>query len=123
MFRLFKRVHGVVDLGISMRLKYGFLLKNFTESNTIPVFRTESQCVFPSILPPFHAFHPLPSLLPPLTSLTSLSLHPHPLPYNYVYIAYTHTHTLTRPFLHLPSPSFTSPHLTHTHTLTRRPRT
>ncbi|KAJ7682171.1 hypothetical protein DFH06DRAFT_1119467 [Mycena polygramma] len=32
-----------VDLGISMRLKYGFLLKNFTEMNTIPVFRTESQ--------------------------------------------------------------------------------
>ncbi|KAJ7063679.1 histidine phosphatase superfamily [Mycena amicta] len=31
------------DLGISTRLKYGFLLKNFTESNTIPVFRTESQ--------------------------------------------------------------------------------
>ncbi|KAK0243834.1 phosphoglycerate mutase-like protein [Armillaria nabsnona] len=31
------------DLGISMRLKYGYLLKNFTESNTIPVFRTESQ--------------------------------------------------------------------------------
>ncbi|KAF7367981.1 AB hydrolase-1 domain-containing protein [Mycena sanguinolenta] len=31
------------DLGISMRLKYGFLLKNFTESNTLPVFRTESQ--------------------------------------------------------------------------------
>ncbi|KAK7054004.1 AB hydrolase-1 domain-containing protein, partial [Favolaschia claudopus] len=31
------------DLGISMRLKYGFLLKNFSESNTIPVFRTESQ--------------------------------------------------------------------------------
>ncbi|KAG6856725.1 hypothetical protein H0H87_001325 [Tephrocybe sp. NHM501043] len=31
------------DLGISMRMKYGFLLKNFTESNTIPVFRTESQ--------------------------------------------------------------------------------
>ncbi|ESK92182.1 acid phosphatase [Moniliophthora roreri MCA 2997] len=31
------------DLGISMRLKYGFLLKNFTESNTVPVFRTESQ--------------------------------------------------------------------------------
>ncbi|KAJ7932197.1 phytase, partial [Mycena leptocephala] len=30
------------DLGISMRLKYGFLLKNFTESNTLPVFRTES---------------------------------------------------------------------------------
>lgn len=33
------------DLGISMRLKYGFLLKNFTETNTIPVFRTESQYV------------------------------------------------------------------------------
>ncbi|KAJ7862603.1 histidine phosphatase superfamily [Mycena olivaceomarginata] len=32
-----------LDLGISTRLKYGFLLKNFTESNTIPVFRTESQ--------------------------------------------------------------------------------
>ncbi|KIK52824.1 hypothetical protein GYMLUDRAFT_207686 [Collybiopsis luxurians FD-317 M1] len=31
------------DLGISMRLKYGYLLKNFTETNTIPVFRTESQ--------------------------------------------------------------------------------
>ncbi|KAF7335328.1 AB hydrolase-1 domain-containing protein [Mycena sanguinolenta] len=31
------------DLGVSMRLKYGFLLKNFSESNTIPVFRTESQ--------------------------------------------------------------------------------
>ncbi|KAJ7611620.1 phosphoglycerate mutase-like protein [Roridomyces roridus] len=31
------------DLGISMRMKYGFLLKNFTETNTIPVFRTESQ--------------------------------------------------------------------------------
>ncbi|KAF7298396.1 AB hydrolase-1 domain-containing protein [Mycena kentingensis (nom. inval.)] len=31
------------DLGISTRLKYGFLLKNFTETNTIPVFRTESQ--------------------------------------------------------------------------------
>ncbi|KAJ7368842.1 phosphoglycerate mutase-like protein [Mycena albidolilacea] len=28
------------DLGISTRLKYGFLLKNFTESNTIPVFRS-----------------------------------------------------------------------------------
>ena len=26
-----------------MRMKYGFLLRNFTESNTIPVFRTESQ--------------------------------------------------------------------------------
>ncbi|EIW74055.1 phosphoglycerate mutase-like protein [Coniophora puteana RWD-64-598 SS2] len=31
------------DLGLSMRMKYGYLLKNFTESNTIPVFRTESQ--------------------------------------------------------------------------------
>ncbi|TFK25804.1 phosphoglycerate mutase-like protein [Coprinopsis marcescibilis] len=31
------------DLGFSLRMKYGFLLNNFTESNTIPVFRTESQ--------------------------------------------------------------------------------
>ncbi|KAG6900350.1 hypothetical protein C0993_011981, partial [Termitomyces sp. T159_Od127] len=31
------------DLGVSMRLKYGFLLKNFTKTNTLPVFRTESQ--------------------------------------------------------------------------------
>ncbi|KAF9533657.1 phytase [Crepidotus variabilis] len=31
------------DLGISARMKYGFLLQNFTEKNTIPVFRTESQ--------------------------------------------------------------------------------
>ncbi|KIY44827.1 phosphoglycerate mutase-like protein [Fistulina hepatica ATCC 64428] len=31
------------DLGVSMRMRYGFLLKNFTEANTIPVFRTESQ--------------------------------------------------------------------------------
>ncbi|KAF9026466.1 phosphoglycerate mutase-like protein [Hymenopellis radicata] len=31
------------DLGISMRLKYGFLLKNFTEASRLPVFRTESQ--------------------------------------------------------------------------------
>ncbi|KLO12534.1 phosphoglycerate mutase-like protein [Schizopora paradoxa] len=31
------------DLGVSMRIKYGFLLENFTEANTIPVFRTESQ--------------------------------------------------------------------------------
>ncbi|TRM63976.1 histidine phosphatase superfamily [Schizophyllum amplum] len=31
------------DLGVQMRMRYGFLLKNFTESNTIPVFRTESQ--------------------------------------------------------------------------------
>ncbi|KAH9966467.1 phosphoglycerate mutase-like protein [Russula dissimulans] len=30
-----------VDLGISTRLKYGFLLENFTDS--LPVFRTESQ--------------------------------------------------------------------------------
>ncbi|KAI0029734.1 phosphoglycerate mutase-like protein [Vararia minispora EC-137] len=29
------------DLGVSMRLKYGFLLENFT--NTLPVYRTESQ--------------------------------------------------------------------------------
>ncbi|KAH9483581.1 3-phytase A [Psilocybe cubensis] len=31
------------DLGISLRIKYGFLLQNFTEKNTLPVFRTESQ--------------------------------------------------------------------------------
>ncbi|PPQ73607.1 hypothetical protein CVT24_008065 [Panaeolus cyanescens] len=31
------------DLGISLRMKYGFLLEKFTEKNTIPVFRTESQ--------------------------------------------------------------------------------
>ncbi|KAI1790015.1 phytase [Ganoderma leucocontextum] len=31
------------DLGVSMRIKYGFLLRNFTTSNTLPVFRTESQ--------------------------------------------------------------------------------
>ncbi|KAG6839977.1 hypothetical protein C0991_009915 [Blastosporella zonata] len=31
------------DLGVSMRLKYGFLLKNSTATNSIPVFRTESQ--------------------------------------------------------------------------------
>ncbi|KAI0717807.1 phosphoglycerate mutase-like protein [Cerioporus squamosus] len=31
------------DLGVSMRMKYGFLLQNFTETNTLPVFRTESQ--------------------------------------------------------------------------------
>ncbi|KIJ59176.1 hypothetical protein HYDPIDRAFT_101150, partial [Hydnomerulius pinastri MD-312] len=31
------------DLGVSMRMRYGFLLKNFTESNILPVFRTESQ--------------------------------------------------------------------------------
>ncbi|KAF9480866.1 phosphoglycerate mutase-like protein [Pholiota conissans] len=31
------------DLGISTRMKYGFLLQNFTEQNTLPVFRTESQ--------------------------------------------------------------------------------
>ncbi|KAH7882879.1 phosphoglycerate mutase-like protein [Phlebopus sp. FC_14] len=31
------------DLGVSMRLKYGFLLENFTASDRLPVFRTESQ--------------------------------------------------------------------------------
>ncbi|KIP05069.1 hypothetical protein PHLGIDRAFT_31059 [Phlebiopsis gigantea 11061_1 CR5-6] len=31
------------DLGVATRIKYGFLLKNFSESNTLPVFRTESQ--------------------------------------------------------------------------------
>ncbi|PIL29397.1 hypothetical protein GSI_09449 [Ganoderma sinense ZZ0214-1] len=31
------------DLGVSMRIKYGFLLRNFTASNSLPVFRTESQ--------------------------------------------------------------------------------
>ncbi|KAG6331252.1 hypothetical protein ID866_7837 [Astraeus odoratus] len=31
------------DLGVSMRMRYGFLLKNFTEANALPVFRTESQ--------------------------------------------------------------------------------
>ncbi|KAI0736900.1 phosphoglycerate mutase-like protein [Fomitopsis betulina] len=31
------------DLGVSLRMKYGFLLKDFTETNMIPVFRTESQ--------------------------------------------------------------------------------
>ncbi|KAJ3556987.1 hypothetical protein NM688_g1721 [Phlebia brevispora] len=31
------------DLGVSTRIKYGFLLKNFTDTNTIPIFRTESQ--------------------------------------------------------------------------------
>ncbi|KIO02534.1 hypothetical protein M404DRAFT_147468 [Pisolithus tinctorius Marx 270] len=31
------------DLGVSMRLKYGFLLENFTAADSIPVFRTESQ--------------------------------------------------------------------------------
>ncbi|KAB5591557.1 Phosphoglycerate mutase-like protein [Ceratobasidium theobromae] len=31
------------DLGVSMRIRYGFLLDNFTASNTLPVFRTESQ--------------------------------------------------------------------------------
>ncbi|KAF9239899.1 phosphoglycerate mutase-like protein [Melanogaster broomeanus] len=31
------------DLGVSMRLKYGFLLQNFTAQNRLPVFRTESQ--------------------------------------------------------------------------------
>lgn len=54
------------DLGVSTRMKYGFLLQvchfssrsavpvaesfiqNFTEKNTIPVFRTESQYVYSS---------------------------------------------------------------------------
>ncbi|KIK04004.1 hypothetical protein K443DRAFT_442865 [Laccaria amethystina LaAM-08-1] len=31
------------DLGVSLHMKFGFLLQNFTESDTIPVFRTESQ--------------------------------------------------------------------------------
>ncbi|KAI6005603.1 histidine phosphatase superfamily [Pisolithus albus] len=31
------------DLGVSMRMRYGFLLKNFTAANILPVFRTESQ--------------------------------------------------------------------------------
>ncbi|KAF8309680.1 phosphoglycerate mutase-like protein [Clavulina sp. PMI_390] len=31
------------DLGVSMRLKYGYLLNNFTKQNALPVFRTESQ--------------------------------------------------------------------------------
>ncbi|CAE6337219.1 unnamed protein product [Rhizoctonia solani] len=31
------------DLGVSMRMRYGHLLNNFTDSNTIPVFRTESE--------------------------------------------------------------------------------
>jgi len=31
------------DLGVSMRIKYGYLLKNFTDTNALPVFRTESQ--------------------------------------------------------------------------------
>ncbi|KZO91037.1 phosphoglycerate mutase-like protein [Calocera viscosa TUFC12733] len=30
-------------LGVDIRIKYGFLLNNFTESQTLPVFRTESQ--------------------------------------------------------------------------------
>ncbi|KAG8710111.1 hypothetical protein FRC08_017607 [Ceratobasidium sp. 394] len=29
-------------LGVSMRMRYGFLLNNFTEANRLPVFRTES---------------------------------------------------------------------------------
>jgi hypothetical protein len=35
----------VDDLGVSMRMRYGFLLNNFTETNKLPVFRTESQYV------------------------------------------------------------------------------
>ncbi|CAL1711173.1 unnamed protein product [Somion occarium] len=33
----------IFDLGVSMRIKYGYLLENFTKTNTLPVFRTESQ--------------------------------------------------------------------------------
>ncbi|KAG8704002.1 hypothetical protein FRC09_003832 [Ceratobasidium sp. 395] len=35
--------HQLYDLGVSMRMRYGFLLQNFTKTNTLPVFRTESQ--------------------------------------------------------------------------------
>ncbi|KAF9787350.1 histidine phosphatase superfamily [Thelephora terrestris] len=35
--------HQLFELGATVRLKYGNLLKNFTETNTLPVFRTESQ--------------------------------------------------------------------------------
>ncbi|KAG1782255.1 histidine phosphatase superfamily [Suillus placidus] len=38
----YRNVH-IDDLGVSMRMRYGFLLKNFSETNTLPVFRTESQ--------------------------------------------------------------------------------
>ncbi|KAI0701864.1 phosphoglycerate mutase-like protein [Cytidiella melzeri] len=31
------------DLGVATRIKYGYLLKAFSKSNTLPVFRTESQ--------------------------------------------------------------------------------
>ncbi|KAI0791592.1 phosphoglycerate mutase-like protein [Irpex lacteus] len=31
------------DLGVATRIKYGFLLKDFSKSKTLPVFRTESQ--------------------------------------------------------------------------------
>jgi hypothetical protein len=31
------------NLGVGMRLKYGFLLEDFTAQNKLPVFRTESQ--------------------------------------------------------------------------------
>ncbi|KAF8452345.1 histidine phosphatase superfamily [Boletus edulis BED1] len=31
------------DLGVAMRLKYGFLLEDFTAQNKLPAFRTESQ--------------------------------------------------------------------------------
>ncbi|KAG1823266.1 phosphoglycerate mutase-like protein [Suillus variegatus] len=31
------------DLGVSMRMRYGFLLKNFSETHSLPVFRTDSQ--------------------------------------------------------------------------------
>lgn len=39
----------LVDLGVTMRVKYGYLLQNFTESDTLPVFRTESQYVLLSL--------------------------------------------------------------------------
>ncbi|CAE6530133.1 unnamed protein product [Rhizoctonia solani] len=35
--------HQLYDLGVSMRMRYGFLLDNFTRSDTVPTFRTESQ--------------------------------------------------------------------------------
>ncbi|KAF8688406.1 Phosphoglycerate mutase-like protein, partial [Rhizoctonia solani] len=35
--------HQLYDLGVSMRMRYGFLLNNFTRSETVPTFRTESQ--------------------------------------------------------------------------------
>ena len=44
----------ILDLGVTLRIKYGFLLENSTRSNTIPIFRTESQCFHPQdLLVPF----------------------------------------------------------------------